>query len=323
MKALTYSRYGPPEVVDIRDVPRPRTASGQVLVRVHASAVNTSDWRIRAAAFPGITALPGRVMFGLLRPRNPRLGSEYAGVVEEVGDGVTRFAVGDRVFGMTTGGGASAEYLAVPAQSAIARIPDGTSFEQAAALPFGGLAALVFLAQFANVQSGQRVLVVGATGGVGAYGVQIAKALGAHVSGVSGRDSQAFLKSLGADIAIDYTQTELSAIADRFDVILDTIGTMHPRVARSLLRPGGTFLPLNMGLREVAAGLQNPFRSRKVRLAVNPDTAEDLASLAGMVAEGKLVPVIDSVFPLEEARQAHAHVEKRHRRGAVILRVRE
>ena len=239
MKALTYQRYGPPDAIRVEEVPRPTPKPDEVLIRVHASSVNTSDWRIRAAAFPGITALPARLIFGLFRPRNTRLGSEFAGVVDAIGADVKSFVPGQRVFGISSKGGASAEYLALAETAALAEIPDSLSFEEAAALPFGGLAALVFLEQFASLKANQSILILGASGGVGIYAVQIAKALGAHVTGLSGPNSQTLVSSLGADVTLNYGTTKLSDISDRFDVILDTVGVVAPRQARKLqLYPG-------------------------------------------------------------------------------------
>lgn len=319
MKALTYTRYGGPDVIQISDLPRPEAGAGQLLIRVHASAVNTADWRLRAAAFPGVMAVPGRLLFGLTQPRNPKMGSEFAGVVEAVGDGVTRFAPGDRVFGMQPNGGASAEYIAVAADSAVAPMPEGLGFDEAAALPFGGLCALVFLQDFASLKPGQHVLIIGASGGVGTYAVQIAKALGAEVTGLSGPDSQEFVTGLGADRVINYRDTGLEDLPGGYDLVFDTVGAANPAQAFALLKSGGMFLPLNFGLREIGAALMNPLRDRKIRLEVNPDRAEDLARLAELVTAGKLRPVIDTRFPLEEARAAHAKVETRHRQGSVVL----
>lgn len=319
MKALTYARYGSPEVVEISDLPRPEAGPGEVLIRVHASAVNTADWRLRAAAFPGIMAVPGRLMFGLTRPRNPRMGSEFAGVVDSIGNGVTRFAPGDRVFGLRPNGGASAEVIAVAEDSAVATIPESLAFDEAAALPFGGLCALVFLQDFAKLQPGQHVLIIGASGGVGTYAVQIAKASGAEVTGLSGPDSQAFVSGLGADHVADYRDTRLEDLSGGYDLVFDTVGAARPAQAFGLLKPGGLFLPLNFGLPEIGAALTNPLRDRKIRLEVNPDRAEDLTRLAELVTAGKLRPVIDTRFPLTEARAAHAKVETRHRQGSIIL----
>ena len=322
MEALTYERYGPPDVIQVEEVPRPTPKPVEILIRVHASSVNTSDWRVRAAAFPGITALPARLIFGLFRPRNTRLGSEFAGVVEATGADVKRFVPGQRVFGITSKGGASAEYLALPETATVTAMPDDLSFEEAAALPFGGLAALVFLEQFAALKPNQRILIVGASGGVGIYAVQIAKALGAHVTGLSGPDSQALVSSLGADVTLNYESTKLSDISDRFDVIFDTVRVVSPDQARKLLRPGGLFLPLNVGIREVVAAVLNPFFDRKVCLAVTPNTAKDLERLAGLVSDRRVRPVIETIYPLSEASAAHAHVETRHRKGAMILSIR-
>ncbi len=321
MKALTYERYGGPDVVRVTEVDPPTPKADEVLVRVHASAVNTGDWRIRAAAFPGILAIAGRLMFGVLRPRNQCLGSEFAGVIEEIGGSVARFSVGDRVFGIVTGGGASAELLAVPEAGAIAKMPAALSFEDAAGMPFGGLCALVFLSNFAALAPGQKVLIAGASGGVGAFALQIAKVLGAHVTGVAGPDSQAFISDLGADEVIDYKENDLDALGPQYDVVFDTFGAVSPGLARSLLVEGGLFLPLNFGLREIGALLLNRFRKQKIRLAVNEDRMDDMVRLAQMVEDGKLRPVVDTVYPFAEAAQAHAHVEARHKKGAIILRI--
>lgn len=321
MKALTYSRYGGPDVVKVTDVERPSPQAGEVLVRVHASAVNTGDWRIRAAAFPGIMVIPGRLMFGLIRPRNQRLGSEFAGVVEAIDPAASRFQAGDRVFGMVPLGGASAEYLSIPESNAIARMPASLSFEEAAGIPFGALCALVFLGEYAGLKPGQRVLIVGASGGVGAFAVQVAKALGAHVTAVSGPDSQDFVSSLGADETVDYKTVDITTLGSQFEVVFDTFGAVSPKMSRDLLVEGGLFLPLNFGLPEISAALLNGFRDRKIRLAVNPDRMEDMERLAQMIADGALRPAVDSVYPIEEAAQAHARVESRHKKGAVVLRI--
>lgn len=321
MKALTYQRYGGPDVLQITEIATPTPDDSEVLVRVVASGVNTGDWRIRAAAFPGILAIPGRLMFGLVRPRNPRLGSEFAGIVESIGSSVSRFVEGDRVFGMVASGGATAEYLAVPEKGAIAKMPASLSFEEAAGMPFGGLCALVFLGQYADLKPDQKILIVGASGGVGAYAVQIANALGAHVTAVTGPDGQDFVVKLGADETVNYRETNVATLGGRFDVVFDTFGAISPKVSRGLLANNGLFLPLNFGLREIGALLLNRFRDRKIRLAVNEDRMEDMVRLAELVDQGKLRPVVDKVFPFDEAAQAYARVETRHKQGAVVLKI--
>ncbi|MCC1480445.1 NAD(P)-dependent alcohol dehydrogenase [Roseibaca sp. Y0-43] len=321
MPALVRRRYGPPEVVMLETRPVPRPKRNEVLLRVHAASVNTADWRLRAGAFPGILAVPARAMFGILRPRNPYIGTEFAGEVVAVGQDVSRFRPGDRVFGIAQAGGASAGYLAVPQDGPIAEIPARLDYAQAAALPFGGLCALCFLADFARLGAAQRLLVIGASGGVGIYAVQIGKALGAEVTGVCGSANIDFIRDLGADHQIAHDLVRQDAWPGGQDVILDTIGLLAPTAARRLLAPGGQFFPLNFGLREFGAAFANPFRARKTRIATSPDRAEDLQRLVQMVEAGQFTPVIGHRFALAQAQDAHRLVETRHRRGAVVLDV--
>ncbi len=319
MKAVVYDRYGPPEVLRQSEVAKPTIGESYILVRVRASAVTTADWRIRAAAFPGVLWLPGRLMFGLFRPRNRVLGTDFAGEVVETGPSVTRFRPGDRVFGFA-GKGAHAEFVAVPETGAVVATPEALSDEEAAALPFGGLSALVFLRDFAGLKAGQRVAIVGASGNVGSYAVQIAKALGAEVTGVaSGRNAE-LVRSLGADRFVDYTRDDVTAEDSRYDVIFDTVGATDFVRARRALTPNGLFLPLNFGLREMLQALRSKiFGGPRVVTAVSGDTWEDLESLVAMVSEGALRPVVDSHYPLERITDAYRRVEGRHRRGAVVL----
>ncbi|MEL7429573.1 MAG: NAD(P)-dependent alcohol dehydrogenase, partial [Pseudomonadota bacterium] len=276
-------------------------------------------WQIRAGAFPGILTIPGRLMFGVTRPRNKRLGSEFAGVVEAIGGSVEGFNVGDRVYGILPDGGATADYIAVSESAAITHIPETLDFAEAAALPFGGLCALIFLDDFAQVKRDQKVLIIGASGGVGVYAVQMAKALGAVVTAVAGPDNQTFVTELGADDVIDYKATDITKLGERFHVVFDTVGAVSPTEARSLLLKGGLFLPLNYGLREIGSAFLNMFRDRKIRIAVNGDKKEDLERLNALKEQGKLRPVIGSRFSLDQAREAHALVETRHKRGSVVL----
>ena len=205
MKAAVYRRYGPAETVGLADMPTPAPGPKQVLIRVRAAGLSTADWRMRAAAYPGLLWLPGRMMTGLLRPRNPVLGVDFAGEVVAVGHAVTRFAVGQRVFGFS-GGGAHAEFLALSEDACLYPTPENLSDAEAAALPFGGLCALVFLRDVARVEPGQRVMITGGSGGVGVYAIQIAKALGAHVTASASAGNAALLRDLGADEVQDYTR---------------------------------------------------------------------------------------------------------------------
>ena len=323
MQAATYTTYGGPEVVTLRDIPRPAPKRSEILVRVGAAGVTTADWRLRAAAFPGpLMQVAGRLMFGLRRPRKPVLGGDFAGTVEAVGAGVTAFAPGDRVFGFS-GHGAHAEYLVMPEKGAIAPIPPGLTELQAAALPFGGLAALAFLADFGRLKAGERVLVVGGSGGVGVYAVQIARALGAEVTAVASAGRAELLKSLGAEQVIDYRTGPIAAQArGRFDVILDTVGALDYAAAAPLLATGGRFVPLNFGLRDMLAKRRARRAGHEIVIAVSGDTRDGLERLSALVAKGQLRPVIDRALPFARIREAHAHVEGRHRAGSVVLGIR-
>ncbi len=321
MKAVVYDRYGGPEVLRLDEVPTPVAGPGEVLVRVIASSVTTADWRLRASAFPGLLWLPGRLMTGIFRPRNRVLGMEFAGEVAAVGAGVSRFAPGDAVFGFS-GGGSNAEYLTIAETGSIAPLPEGLSPAEAAALPFGAVAALVFLRDFAGLTAGAHVLVNGASGGVGVYGVQIAKALGARVTAVASAENRDLLRALGADVALDYRTEDPLAVGRRYDVIFDTVGSLGFGAAREALQPDGLFLPLNFGGRALWQALVARLRGGpRIKLAVNGDSQADLEVLSQMVRAGSLRPVIDRRYPLERIGEAHAYVEARHRRGAVVIDV--
>ncbi|AHM04068.1 alcohol dehydrogenase, zinc-containing [Roseibacterium elongatum DSM 19469] len=323
MKAAVYKTYGPADVVHITDIARPDPKAGDILVRVGAAGVTTADWRLRAAAFPGlISKLAGRMMFGLFAPRNAVLGSDYAGEVVAVGTGVTGFRPGDRVFGFAWGG-AHAEYIAVKAEGAVLATPAGLTDTQAAAIPFGAQAALEFLDRFAQVKPGERVLIVGASGGVGAYAVQIAKALGAHVTGVASGANRALVEGLGADAFVDYRKSDPAALTGPFDVVLETIGVMEYRTAAPMLADGGRFVPLNFGLGDVLAARKARRSGHTLILKVNGDSKAGLKRLSDMIEAGRLRPVIDRVYPFDQIHAAYAHVESRRRKGAVVLKLPE
>lgn len=321
MKAAIYTTYGNADTVRIADIPTPVPGPGEVLLRVRASTVTTADWRLRASAFPGILWLPGRLMAGLFAPKNPILGMDVAGEVVAVGRAVTRFVPGQRVFGFA-GGGAHAEFVTLPEKAALIPTPDNLSDDQAAALPFGALAALVFLRDVARLQAGQRVLIVGASGGVGAYAVQIAKALGAHVTGVASAGNAGFMRDLGADAVLDYRKQDPAEADPLYDLVFDTVGATRYARMRRALTPQGLFLPLNFAGRELWDLLWSSIRGGpRIVLHVSGDRAEDLETLVQMHKAGQVRPVIDRRFALDDIRDAHAHVEQRHRRGAVIVDV--
>ncbi|NDV53981.1 NAD(P)-dependent alcohol dehydrogenase [Salipiger sp. PrR003] len=318
MKAATVHRYGPADVLQIEELPRPVPGRGEILLRVRAASVTTADWRLRAAAFPGVLALIGRLVAGLWRPRHLVPGSDVAGEIAALGTGVEGFEVGQRVVAVL-GHGGHAEYGLAKAEGAVAPIPDGMGFDEAAALPFGGLTALEFLRDVAKLRAGQKVLILGASGGVGAYAVQIAAALGADVTAVAGPRREAILRGLGAERVLDYRSDEITG---RFDLIFDTVGAMSWPESRGLLDKQGLFLPLNFGLRELGHLLRSKLSGGpRMALHVSGDSREGLESLLALWREGRLRPVIDSRFALDNIAEAHRLVETRHRAGAVVLEV--
>jgi len=306
-------------VVSITNIATPVPKADEVLVSVRAAGVNTGDWRLRAAAFPGLVmGVAGRLMFGVTGPRNSVLGSEFAGEVRAIGSDVQDFAVGDRVFGFSNGG-AHAEALRIKANGAVLKTPKGLSDIQAAALPFGGLCALEFLDRFARVKPGECLLVVGASGGVGAYAVQVAKALGAEVTGVASAGREDLVKGLGADQFVDYRSTPVQDLKGPYGVVFDTVGAVSYAEAAPMLADGGRFVPLNFGLSDFGAKRKARRNGHKVILQVNGDSKDGLARLADMISHGSLRPVVDRVFAFTAIRDAYAHVEARHRAGAVVL----
>lgn len=319
MKAAVYHHYGPAERVHLEDLPQPKVAPDGVLVRVGGASLTTADWRLRASAFPGVMWLPGRLLFGLFAPRNRVLGTSVAGTVEAVGPQVTRFRVGQRVFGFV-GHGGHAEQVAVSESAALIETPDTLSDAEAAALPFGAVSALVFLRDIAGLRAGQHVLIVGASGGVGAYATQIARALGARVTAVAGPGRDAMLTGLGAHRVIDYRREDPASAREAYDVVLDCVGATDWARMRRTLKPGGVFVPLNFGAREMWHMLRARLTGGpRVRLAVSGDRVEDLVAVNDMVAQGQLRAVIDRRLPLERIVEAHARVERRHSAGTVVI----
>jgi NADPH:quinone reductase-like Zn-dependent oxidoreductase len=314
MRAAVADRYGPPEVVRIVEIPQPAVGADEVLVRVEAVAVTSGDARIRGARFPTGFAVPARLAFGISRPRRKILGGSFSGVVEAVGPRVTGIAAGDEVCGMTgVRMGAHAEYVAVPAKK-LARKPAGVSHEQAAGLLFGGSTALFFLRDKAAVGPGMSVLVNGASGAIGTSAVQLAKHFGATVTGVTSAANAGLVTGLGADRVIDYTREDLSRIADRFDVVLDTVGNLTISSGRRLLADGGVLML-------AVAGLVETVRARGDVVAGSaPERVEDFELLLELAAAGEITVVIDQVHDLGDIVEAHRRVDSGHKVGNVVVR---
>ena len=321
MKAITFHNYGSVDVMNIEEVADPTPESGELLISVRAASVTTADWRIRSLAMPGIMKLLGRLMFGVFGPRNKVLGADVAGIVSAVGDGVTKFQVGDVVFGHV-GKGGHAEYAVTPQHGAILLKPLNLSFAEAASLPFGGLSALVFLRDQANLTLGDRILIVGASGNVGVHAVQIAKAMGAHVSGMASASNKDFVLSLGAEGFVDYQTADPTELEERFDVVFDTYGALTFRKAKKLLKDKGLFLPLNFTLGQMLANVLFGWAiQKKMITSVSGNIQDDLIELVGLLEDGKLRPVIDKEFRFTDIAEAYTRIEGRRRRGGTVLNV--
>lgn len=322
MKAAWYDRYGSADVLKIAEIQRPEPKDNEILVQVFATTVTTADWRFRASAFPRIFWLAGRAMAGLLRPKVNVLGSEFAGRVVAKGRGVTRFKGGDEVFGFAIRMGAHAEYIAIAEDAPVVRKPDGIGYDEAAAVPFGAGSALSFLRDFAKVGPGLKVLVAGASGGVGVWAVQIARHLGADVTAVTSTGNVDLVSSLGADRVIDYKRENYWEAGGTWDLILDTAGTTEFAQAKRALNPKGIFLPVEFDGPEILQALRTSvFGGKRVRIGISGDSQENLQRIAGLLAKGEIRPVIDSRYPLECIADAHRRVESRHKRGSVVVTV--
>ena len=323
MKAMVYRRYGGPDVVGLAEMPKPVPRDNEALIRIHATTVTTGDWRARSLNLPGGFGFMGRLVFGVFGPRQPILGTELAGVVEAVGKAVTRFRVGDEVFafpGARYGG--HAEYRTMPEDGLIALKPKNLSFEEAAALSFGGASALIFLRDKAHIKAGDRVLIVGASGGVGTAAVQIARHFGAEVTGVSSTRNLELVRAIGADKVIDYTSEDFAKSGERYDIIFDTTGTVPLSRCEPALKDGGRLVAVQ-GTFAQALGLERSMAAsgKKVIAGVAAARAQDLAFLAKLAEAGEYKPVIDRSYPLENAVEAHAYVDTGRKLGNVVLTV--
>jgi NADPH:quinone reductase-like Zn-dependent oxidoreductase len=319
MQAIIHDAYGPLETLRARDITVPAIGDDEVLVRVHAAGLHIGDvFAVEGAPFVV------RLATGLRRPRYGVPGFDLAGTVSAIGRGVTRLAVGDRVFG--SGSGTAAEFARAKEDHLVA-MPDALSWLQAAAIPTSGLAALHGLRDAGRIQAGQKVLINGAAGGVGTFGVQIAKELGAEVTGVTSTANVELVESLGADDVIDYTRDDFTRLARRFDVIVDNIENRTLAEVRRALKPDGT-LVLNSGtgatgarmlVRLVKPILLSPFSSQTMRRYLSTPNAADLLVLKALVESGQLAPAIDRCYALDETVTALNHIRGGHARGKVVL----
>lgn len=321
MKAITYARYGPPEVLEIKDVAKPSPQKGEVLIRVRAAEVTKADCEMRSFRFAvSWFWLPLRIAWGILRPRLRILGGYFAGEVEALGENVTGYAKGDAVFGCAgLRMGAHATYLCLPADSTIVGKPQNIGFDEAAAVPLGGLNALHFMKK-ARIQKGERVLINGAGGSIGAFAVQIAKAMGAEVTAVDSGIKEEMLRSVGVDRFIDYEKEAFVKDGEGYDVVFNMVAGSSYSVCINLLRSNGRYLMGNPRLSDMLrAVFTSWFTHRKALFAFAGETMEELTALREMIEAGTIRPVVDKVYAPEKAVEAHRRVETEQRKGIVVI----
>jgi len=329
MKAIVYQEYSSPDVLHLAEIAKPAPKDNEVLIHNHAATVNFGD--LIARNYRAISPrqfnmmfpiwLLAKISFGLNRPKNPILGSEFAGDVEAVGSAVTRFKPGDAVFGyLGERMGAYAEYFCMPENGTVAIKPAHMTFEEAAVLPYGAIMALNLLRKV-NLQPGQKVLIIGASGGIGSAAVQIAKQLGAEVTGVCGAPRLAFVKSLGADHVIDYTTEDYFRNGETYDLIVDILGKSDFDRCKNSLKPNGILLYTSFKMKQLIQMLWMS-RSRsgqRVICAIAPGSLEDLNEVKALMESGKIRAIIDRCFPMDQAADAHRYVEEGHKKGNVVI----
>ena len=319
MKAVVYTKYGPPDVLHLEEVEKPIPKENEVLIKIHATTVTSGDVRLRKPD-PFLT----RFFFGLFKPKVSILGVDLAGVVESVGSAVELFKIGDKVFGSTFdfGLGAYAEYKCLPEDSVLTLMPTNSSFIEAAAIYFGGHTALHFLRK-GNIQKGQKVLIIGASGALGTYAVQLAKYFGTEVTGVCSSRNLGMVKTLGADKVIDYTKEDFTQNGVTYDIIFDTVGkSPFSGCIRSLNKNGRYVRSVHLSLSPILKGLWVGITSKKKVIGgVAHEKVEDLIFLKELMETGKLKPVIDRSYTLEQIPKAHEYVEKGHKIGNVVITI--
>jgi NADPH:quinone reductase-like Zn-dependent oxidoreductase len=322
MKAIVWTKYGPPDVLQLKEVAKPIPKDNEALIRIYATTVTSGDCEQRCLKLPILYRLPMRVYVGLKTPKRITiLGMDLAGEIESVGKDVKRFKAGDQVFAATgfVGMGAYAEYICMPEEGVLATKPDNMTYEEAATVPTGGLEALHFLRQ-ANIQSGQKVLINGAGGTIGTFAVQLARHFGAVVTCVDSTEKLDMLRSIGADHVIDYTQEDFTKSGQTYDVIFDVVGkSSFSRSIRSL-KQNGLYLLSNAGPSQMVRGLwTSRISSKKVIFGAASQTTDDLVFLKELIEAGKIKSVIDKCYPLEQVAEAHRYVETGHKKGNVVI----
>ncbi len=317
-----HTQYGPPDVLQIKEVVKPVPKDNEVLIKIFATSVTSGDCNARSFEFvPGLFWLPARIIFGFTKPKINILGTELAGEIEATGKDVKLFNKGDQVFALSciTYGG-HAEYVCMPEDGVLAAKPSNLTFDEAVAVPFGAHSALFFIKDQANVQPGQKVLIYGASGGIGTYAVQLAKYYGAEVTGVCSTANLDMVKSLGADHVIDYTKEDFAKSNEAYDVIFDTVGKISFSHCKSLLKQKGVYLAASMNTAILFQMLWTSITGgKKVMGGVAIERQEDLLFFKKLIEAGKLKPVIDRRYPFEQIVDAFKYVEQGHKKGNVVI----
>ncbi len=323
MKAVVYNKYGPPEVLEVKEVEKPVPKENEVLIKIHATTVTAVDSIFRTGNQPF-----ARMATGVTKPKAPTLGSDLAGVIEAAGKEVKLFKEGDAVFGGTgSGSGAHAEYVCLAQDAPLAIKPADLTFEEAAAIPYGGLTALPFLRDTGKIKSSKKILINGASGAVGTSAVQLARNYGADITAVCGAANVELVKSLGADRVIDYSKEDFTRNGETWDLIFDTVGKSSFAQCKGSLSPGGTYMTTVLSLRILFQMLWTAkFSNKKAMIAFTglrpgSEKAKDLAFIKGLIEAGKIKPVIDKRFPLEQIAEAHRYVDSGHKKGNVVINV--
>lgn len=321
MKSVIYTKYGSPEVLQFKDIEKPEVKDHDILIRVYATTVTSGDVRQRRGTRKSLPLWPiSKLAIGLFKPKKNMLGFDLAGEIEAIGKSVTKFEVGQKIFGLT-GTGTNVEYRSISEEATFTQMPDNMTFEESTSIPFGASTALYFLRK-AKIGKGQKVLINGASGAVGTFAVQLAKHMGAEVTGVCSHNNSGLVRSLGADYIVDYKIDDFTQTDKKYHVIFDTLGKSKYRDCKKILAENGHYLLTVFGYTQLLQMLWTSLFSKKnIVCAVSSETVENLEYLRGLAEAGVIKSVIDKTYTLDEIKQAHEHVEDGHKIGNVVIKM--